>query len=132
MEGLQDNHSLTFLDLSHNKVCEEENLNFLHPEFTTGGLLTLCCLWYKRWASRMCAKFSLVSRSTCAGGEAVAELLRTNDTIKELRLSWNAIRGDSAVAIAKALRANSGLTSLDLSYNTVSVSGGTRRTSVTL
>jgi hypothetical protein len=40
VESLYNNRSLTKLDISNNRLCEEETLNFLHPEFTTGRIDT--------------------------------------------------------------------------------------------
>ena len=61
---------------------------------------------------------NVVKPDLVTGGEAVAEMLRTNETLKVLNLSWNAIRGDSAIDLATSLRDNQTLRKLILAYNT--------------
>ena len=45
---------------------------------------------------------------------ALADTLRSNTTLRELKLSYNHIGDDGARALADALRSNTTLTSLDL------------------
>ena len=51
------------------------------------------------------------------GGEAIADMLRTNKALTHLDLSWNYIRKKSAQEVAKALRHNRALRSLKIAYN---------------
>ena len=57
------------------------------------------------------------------GGEALADMLKTNTTITSLDLSWNAIRMESAVAFGESLAHNHTLKVLMLNYNTFGDSG---------
>jgi len=57
---------------------------------------------------------NVVKPDLITGGESVAEMLRTNETLRVLNLSWNAIRGDSAVELATSLRDNQTLKELIL------------------
>ncbi|RYH11471.1 hypothetical protein EON65_38750 [archaeon] len=51
------------------------------------------------------------------GGEALGDMLKVNTTLLKLDLSWNSIRGDSAIALAEALEVNTTLKTLLLGYN---------------
>lgn len=84
--AISKNKSLHTLALSKNLIGNNELLNVLYPDITTGG-------------------------------EALGEMLKTNNTLKKLDLSWNSIRLDSAIALAKSLEVNHTLQTLLLSYN---------------
>ncbi|CAM9116440.1 unnamed protein product [Pylaiella littoralis] len=86
MEALRLNRSLTRLDVSENKIGQNEMLNVVQPDLVTGG-------------------------------EGIAETLAGNTTLKELNLSWNNLRQESAAAIGRALQLNRGLVSLNLAHN---------------
>jgi hypothetical protein len=60
---------------------------------------------------------NVVQPDIVTGGEAIAECLTVNMTLKILRLGWNHIAKQSAITLAKSMRMNSHLTHLDLSYN---------------
>lgn len=50
--------------------------------------------------------------------QAIAETLAgSNVTLRELNLSWNNLRQESAAAIGRSLSLNRGLVSLNLSHN---------------
>jgi len=57
------------------------------------------------------------------GPEALAEMLKVNKTIISLNLSWNSIRGDSAVTLAASLAHTTTLTFLNLGQNSLSCAG---------
>jgi hypothetical protein len=57
------------------------------------------------------------------GPEALADMLGVNKSITHLDLSWNSIRGDSAVAFAGALPDTAALKTLNLSNNSFSCAG---------
>eukprot|EP00752_Nemacystus_decipiens_P005020 g4560.t1 len=86
MEAISRNQSLTKLDVSENKIGQNEMLNAVQPDVVTGG-------------------------------EAIAETLAGNAALKELNLSWNNLRQESAAAIGRALSLNRGLVSLNLAHN---------------
>ncbi|CAM9221678.1 unnamed protein product, partial [Ectocarpus sp. 8 AP-2014] len=86
MEAISHNQSLTRLDISENKIGQNEMLNAVQPDVVTGG-------------------------------EGVAETLAGNVALKELNLSWNNLRQESAAAIGRALSLNRGLVSLNLAHN---------------
>ncbi len=50
------------------------------------------------------------------GGKALSDVLFVHYNLKILKISWNKIRGDGAIAIAEALR-DSTMVVLDASYN---------------
>lgn len=49
--------------------------------------------------------------------KAIAATLAGNAALKELDLSWNNLRQESAAAIGRALSSNSGLEALNLAHN---------------
>ena len=51
------------------------------------------------------------------GGEALAQMLRSNKHVTYLDVSWNKIRRDSAQDLAQALAENETLTSLNVAHN---------------
>jgi hypothetical protein len=51
------------------------------------------------------------------GGEMIAEMLSVNKTLTELDVSWNSIRGDSALQVAECLEENEVIKVLILSHN---------------
>ena len=61
---------------------------------------------------------NIVKPDLVTGGEAIAQMLCTNETLRVLDVSWNSIRGDSAIEFAQSLRCNQTLRTLKLAYNT--------------
>jgi hypothetical protein len=94
IDAVKANKSLKELDLSNNKIGDQENYNTVFPDFTTGGE----------------AIAELLSDEACQ--------------IEILHLQWNKIRLDSGVKIADSLQHNHYLIYLDLSYNTLGRDGG--------
>jgi Ran GTPase-activating protein (RanGAP) involved in mRNA processing and transport len=94
IDAVKANKSLKELDLSNNKIGDQENYNTVFPDFTTGGE----------------AIAELLSDEACQ--------------IEILHLQWNKIRLDSGVKIADSLQHNHCLIYLDLSYNTLGRDGG--------
>jgi hypothetical protein len=92
--ALQQNTTLTELDLSNNKLGSAETLNTVMPDITTAPE----------------ALADLIVLPSCS--------------IETLKLAWNMIRLDSAVTLAKSLEVNSKITYLDLSFNSLSSEGG--------
>lgn len=43
------------------------------------------------------------------GGEAIAEMLLQNSELRDLNVSWNSIRGDSALTLGQSIAYNNGL-----------------------
>lgn len=60
---------------------------------------------------------NVLNPSMITGGEALGAMLKMNNTLTELDLSWNGIRLESAIAIGEALEFNSTLKTLFLGYN---------------
>ncbi|KAJ8605210.1 hypothetical protein CTAYLR_000443 [Chrysophaeum taylorii] len=79
---------LKVLDLSENLVGVAEGRNTIYPDFVTGG-------------------------------EALADVIEAEcpNSLEELKLSWNYVRGESALAIARALASNSHIRVIDLNHN---------------
>lgn len=92
--ALLKNKSLSYIDLSNNKLGHAEALNTVRPNTITATE----------------ALASILRSEAC--------ILHT------LKLSWNMIRLSSAVDLASSLRNNKSLTYLDLSYNTLGNDGG--------
>ena len=59
----------------------------------------------------------LFKQNLVLGGDALARLIVTNDTITSLDLSWNSLKGASAVAFGRSLRKNKTLKTLLLQFN---------------
>jgi Ran GTPase-activating protein (RanGAP) involved in mRNA processing and transport len=94
LTALKNNTTLRELDISHNLLGKAENLNTVFPDLVTGG-------------------------------EALADLLSSNScSLNTLRLPWNMIRLDGAVALSSSLQHNSHVTYLDISYNSIGEAGG--------
>jgi hypothetical protein len=85
--------TLRVIDLSSNLLGSNQNRKPLHPELTSGGQVL---------------------------GDLLQDL-RCN--IQSLKLAWNMIRFDSAVALMSSLRSAHSLTDLDLSYNGIGQDG---------
>ncbi|KAG9399729.1 NLR, CARD domain-containing protein 3 [Aphanomyces cochlioides] len=60
---------------------------------------------------------NVVQPDLTTGGEALAEMLTTNNHLTSLNLSWNFLRLHSAVELGRALALNNSLKTLNLSYN---------------
>ena len=85
---------ISYIDMSHNLIGLSENLNVLQPDFQTGS-------------------------------EALADWLDEAEcNLKFLDLSWNMIRGESAIALGMALADNRSLQVLNLAFNCFGVLGG--------
>lgn len=58
------------------------------------------------------------------GGTSFGILLSTNNNIKVLKLDWNMIRMQGAIALCQSIKINQSITDLDLSYNGIGEQGG--------
>ena len=94
MKRLHKNVSLTYIDLSSNKIGCAETLNVVKRTVTTGG------------------------------EAIAALLRSGNSHLKTLKLGWNTIRLQSAVDLANSLVFNKTLIYLDLSCNPIGRDGG--------
>ena len=84
--SILENRSIDTLSLRNNMIGKSELLNVVYPELVTGG-------------------------------EALGEMLCHNKTITDLDVSWNFIRLDSACELAQSLHVNNTLKVLKLAYN---------------
>jgi hypothetical protein len=76
----------------------------------------------RKWTSGFLrANSNLHRRRWCQ--EAIAEALKVNAVLTDLRLVWNSIGAEGAIAIAEALKVNAVLTTLDLGANDIGVEG---------
>jgi Ran GTPase-activating protein (RanGAP) involved in mRNA processing and transport len=91
---LGSSKTLTYLDLSQNKLGAAENLNTVMPDLVT------------------------------APEALAALLRTRGCVLETLILSWNMIRLDSGVDLASSVSANASLTHLDLSDNSLNAVGG--------
>eukprot|EP00752_Nemacystus_decipiens_P004848 g4411.t1 len=67
--------------------------------------------------------YNFVRPDYTTGGEAVADMLEANITLRCLDLSWNSIRMASGVSLGKSLAHNSALIELKLAHNSLAESG---------
>ncbi|KAG5175366.1 hypothetical protein JKP88DRAFT_351489 [Tribonema minus] len=67
--------------------------------------------------------YNAVNPDFQTGGEAVAAMLSVNATLTSLDLSWNGIRGQSAVTLGRALARNGALRVLLLAHNGLNCAG---------
>ena len=143
MKALVKRNNITNLNLSDNKI-DSDTVDILKEYLQRIGCpITELHLSKADFDDRECAEFiaSLAENTTLThldmshnligemeeynvvvpdfetGGEAIAEMLISNRTLKVLNLSWNKIRGDTAYTFAEALGENFGLESLNLSHN---------------
>jgi Ran GTPase-activating protein (RanGAP) involved in mRNA processing and transport len=85
---------LRSLNVARNFIGERESRNVVQPEFVTGA-------------------------------EAIAEWLGSRACVlRALDISWNMIRGDSAVQLGEALATNDSLQHLSVAYNGIGREGG--------
>ncbi|KAF0412365.1 RNI-like protein [Gigaspora margarita] len=109
VEALCVNNSLTFLNLSYNKLGPKE-----------GKLL----------ADALCKNTTLTSLNLeCnnlgpEGGKALAKVLYMNNALTSLNIYGNQLGSEGCKALAKALCKNITLTSLNLSCNNIGPEGG--------
>ena len=57
------------------------------------------------------------------GAEAIADMLLQNRCLTELDISWNSIRGDSAITLGQSVSQNNTLRYLNLAYNNIGDEG---------
>jgi len=69
-------------------------------------------------------QLNVVQPDFITGGEAIADVIRSNTKLKILKLGWNMIRLHSAVDLASSLAQNKYLVYLDLSCNSLGREGG--------
>lgn len=62
-------------------------------------------------------QLNVVMPELLTGGEAIAEMIPINKTLTYLDVSWNSIRGDSAMQLSESLEENHSLKTLILSHN---------------
>lgn len=134
--------TLTFLDLSFNKIdeCSQTIMDYLRSSSCKLRSLILngadvddqeCVNLASAISQNKSLKTLSLSRNLIGkaellnvlhpdlvtGGEALGQMLRTNNTLTKLDISWNSIRLDSAVALSKSLEVNQTLRVLLLGYN---------------
>ena len=135
-------HNLTHLDISFNDMdesskiileylstesCNLKVLNMEHADiddFECGDLMTalqvnssLLTLDLRDNLIGEKEQLNVVMPEFDTGGEMIAEMLSVNTTLTELDVSWNSIRGDSALQVAQSLEANGTIKILILSHN---------------
>ncbi|KAL1922193.1 uncharacterized protein VTP21DRAFT_9732 [Calcarisporiella thermophila] len=100
---LQDNPTLTQLDLSYNKISTE-GIKAIALSLRENTTLSKLNLGYSE------AYYEI----TAEGGIAIAQALRENTTLTHLDLQCNEISDEGGIAIAQALQVNTTLTHLNL------------------
>jgi Ran GTPase-activating protein (RanGAP) involved in mRNA processing and transport len=134
--------TLTYLDLSFNKIdeCSHTIMDYLRSESCKLRSLILngadvddqeCVNLASAISQNKSLKTLSLSRNLIGkaellnvlhpdlvtGGEALGQMLRANNTLTKLDLSWNSIRLDSAIALSKSLEVNQTIRVLLLGYN---------------
>ena len=97
MEALHTNKSLTYLNLS--KVLKKEYVYTRDPlHFTPypSTSTSITARFYQNLLGQM-ETLNLVQPDFTTGGEAIADMLRSNTTLTHLDVAWNYIRSDSAI-----------------------------------
>ncbi|CAM9343850.1 unnamed protein product, partial [Scytosiphon promiscuus] len=142
MEAISRNHSLTRLDVSENKIGQNEMLNAVQPDVVTGGegiaetltgnvtLEELNLSWNNLRQESAAAigralslNRGLISLNLAHNAfnnlpsQEVGDSLRRNEVLQSLDLSYNGLTPASIVVIASACKANTSLTRLTLSGN---------------
>ena len=62
-------------------------------------------------------QLNVVMPELITGGEAIAEMITINQTLTHLDVSWNSIRGDSAMELAVCLEKNHSIKTLIMAHN---------------
>lgn len=120
MSALEKNKSVTNLNLSRNRIGEAEALNFVQPDFKTGGEAVGEMLNINLNICRLDLSWNSIRlESACT----LAESLKLNYNLVYLNLSYNACGDPGAMAFGSSLSTNKKLEVLDLSYNNIGIRG---------
>ncbi len=65
----------------------------------------------------------LTRKNLVSSGKSISKMLKQNETLLELNLSWNCLRLGSAVELGNSLAFNATLQVLDIAYNALGDSG---------
>jgi len=111
---------IEYLTLDHTDVDDEESVLLMNSLSNNNSLLAL------HLSNNLIGRAE--SLNTCqpgliTGPEATATMLGANTTLTYLDLSWNSIRGASAIALAQSLENNASLKYLNLANNSFSEAG---------
>lgn len=133
MEALLENKSKWLLcSVRHHLQCSQHFLFCIFLIWRFVCQITECLIWI---LFSLCAKgvhtlglsnnligkdelLNVVQPDITTGGEAIADMLMSNTTLRNLDLSWNAIRLTSAEQLGSVVGINSTLTKLNLAHNT--------------
>lgn len=148
MKAVRSNRSLTVLSMSNNLVGENETRNTVDPMLVTGGkaiggmlrdnatLTDLDVSWNKIRRESAISLATALGRNACLtrlnlAHNGLAETaqylglaLSENVTLKDLDVSFNAIKPKAALVLAGAFHTNHTLERLDVSGNPVGKRGG--------
>ena len=106
--------NLKILNMEHADIDDLECGDLMEALHTNTSLLTLDL---KNNLIGEKEQLNVVMPEFDTGGEVIAEMLSVNTTLTELDVSWNSIRGDSALQVAECLESNPTIKVLILAHN---------------
>ena len=113
MSAFEKNNTVTELNLSRNRIGELEVLNFVQPDFITGGEAISAMLNVNLNLVKLNLSWNLLRLESAS---TLAESLLLNYNLLELNLSYNACGDHGAMAFGTSLQTNKSLRMLDLRY----------------
>jgi Ran GTPase-activating protein (RanGAP) involved in mRNA processing and transport len=121
MEALQENKSITHVDLSHNMIGGiGEKSAFIHSNSTSGGAAIAKAITSNSTLLHLDLSWNKLGPASAIH---LGQALRLNNTLLYLNLAYNGIKNEGAEAIGSALLLNICLVQIDLSYNGIGSHG---------
>ncbi len=117
MKALGRNHTVTFLNLSHNEIGKMETRNHVEPSFITGGEAIATMLTQNRTLHHLDLSWNYIMKGSA---EELGNAVSSNFTLTSLCLSHNTFHDLGSQRLAESMRFNRVIKNLDLSYNDVS------------
>ena len=116
MEAFASNKSVTTLGLAHNKIGENEILNTVKPDVTTGGEAIAEMLMKNTTLTKLDLSWNAIRLESAT---TLGQAFESNMTLKSLNLAYNAMGDMGTQVLGRALRKNKGLEEIDLTSNSV-------------
>ncbi|CAM9653958.1 unnamed protein product [Chrysoparadoxa australica] len=114
MEACKSNTSIQHLDLARNFIGTAETINFLNPDFVTGGEAIADALQINSHLTHLDLGWNCIRQDSAV---SLGEALKSNKGLRTLILKYNSFADHPSQVLASSLVENETLTHLDMSYN---------------
>ena len=108
MQGVMQVDTLQKLDISYNRISDDEVIAFSECLKTNTTLIELNMSY---------------NDITCKGASVIAEAIQLNTTLQKLNISYNRISEDEAIAFSECLKTKTALIDLNMSWNGITRKG---------